>query len=336
MHVFLRSNADRFAIRAVEAPWSEKRSIRLFGPSDLNIRDHISYPVLCPPAEHDFGRDIEKEHAPGPAMSRTSSEADSIEKYLGPLDSKTSTRSINSLPELKEGLMRPSIPARSGYSVFPHRNSNGLRKAEHSTSSAGVQKVGVMPLPPAPLFAQGHNRAISAQSTGSATVQIGLRLSYVGHAPDLREQSPSSKLQTDLKDVLPLSPPLTPSPPSMARTLSQAQVQVPQKVFVTPQQIYMPSQQKMKPRQINIPPAPKRPVIAIPPIQTDKPQPPNVPAPMSHTNMRHPTKSPRTPAQKPVSEWRPPVWKPKTPTVTSTTALRTNPSFPTNSAPLSS
>lgn len=334
MHVFLRSNVDRFAIRAVAAPWSEKRSIRLFGPSDLNIRDQISYPVLYPPAEHDFGRDMEKDRAPRPTTSRTPSEADSIEKYLGQLDSQTSTRSLYSLPGLKQGPIRSSTPARSSYSVFPHRNSIDLKEIEHSTSSPNVQKVGDMPLPPAPLFAQSHKRAVSTQSTGSATVQIGLSLSYMGHALDPIEQSSPTEVHVDRKDVASLSPLLASSPTSATRTLSQAQVQVPKTVFVAPQQIYMPPQQTIKPKQIDIPPTQKRPATTILMIQTDKPQPPNVPAPTTQINVPHPTKSPRTPTQKPVPEWRPPIWKPKTPTVTTTTALRTNPSLPTNAVPL--
>ena len=320
MHVFLRSNADRSAIRAVEAPWSGNRSIRLFGPSDLNIRDHISYPVLCAHPEHDFGRDMEKDHAPTPAISRTPSEADSIEKYLGQLDSKSSTRSQFSSPAIKESHKRSSTPARPSYSIFPHRDSFGLRNSDSTTSVPSVQKIGDLPLPPAPLFTQGHSRAVSAQSTGSATVQIGLRLSYMGHALDPIEQSPPSNLQPDFRTIAPVSPLSTSVPLPVAQRPSLGQVSLPSKVFIAPQQIYLPPQKMMKPRQIDIPPALKRSDITILPVQLDEPQISSVPAPVNDTNVSLPTKSPRTPASKVVPEWRPPVWKPKTPTATTSSA----------------
>ena len=46
VHIFLRANSERMAIRPREAPWSENRGIRILGPSDLNMGVAIASPLL--------------------------------------------------------------------------------------------------------------------------------------------------------------------------------------------------------------------------------------------------------------------------------------------------
>ncbi|MCJ1472939.1 hypothetical protein MMC13_001588 [Lambiella insularis] len=51
LHLFLRTNSYRIAIRSAKVPWSEKRALRLFGPNDLNLGKVISSPLLLDPRD---------------------------------------------------------------------------------------------------------------------------------------------------------------------------------------------------------------------------------------------------------------------------------------------
>lgn len=203
MHIFLRSNADRLAIRGAQTPWTEKRTMRVFGPSDLNIRGHISYPVLWQAGDHDNNSFIAKSEKSS-VKSSENSDYDSF-STRGPLQhavfpSPTSNRPAT--PQLKNSPVRQVACNNSAYSIFPTVASSQQAHMSTSTTFSNFNDEYEMPLPPPPLFAIKHERSDSAQTrTSSATVQIGLRLSYLNHALDPIEASPSSVLQLPLKST---------------------------------------------------------------------------------------------------------------------------------------
>lgn len=81
---------------------------------------------------------------------------------------------------------RPAMQNRPNYSVYPTTASAIVRT---STSTAMSQDTEV-PVQPPPPMSRPHERGFSGQS--SATVQIGLRLSYLHRALDPVEQEPAS------------------------------------------------------------------------------------------------------------------------------------------------
>lgn len=194
MHVFLRSNADRLAIRAVETPWSDKRTIRVFGPSDLNIREHISHPVLWQEADHDHNSFVAKSEK-GSQQSPTGSNYDAWSAsgplqhvvFPSPMTKAKANRPIT--PPLKISPVRQMSQNNFSYALSPTAASATARVSSASSIESATPELD-LPLPPAPLFARKHDRSTSAQS--SATVQIGLRLSYMNHALDPIEASPPS------------------------------------------------------------------------------------------------------------------------------------------------
>ncbi|KAL8829746.1 MAG: hypothetical protein Q9191_001839 [Dirinaria sp. TL-2023a] len=192
MHVVLRSNADRLAIRSIETPWTDKRTMRVFGPSDLNIRQHISYPVLWQSDDEDHKSSINSEKAT--QVSPTDSNYDAY-SASGPLH-----HIVFPSPEVKPGpsLATPLKTSQTrrvtqnsaSYRVFPDPQHAAIAHMSTSTTFSDVDDHTSLPLPPAPLFATKHDRNISSQS--GETVQIGLRLSYMNHALDPIEASPPS------------------------------------------------------------------------------------------------------------------------------------------------
>lgn len=190
MHILLRSNADRLAIRSVETPWTDKRTMRVFGPSDLNIREHISYPVLWQEGDTDHNSFVAKSEKIS-QKSPTSIEYDAYNSS-GPLQhvvfpSPTSKASRPLTPPLRASPVRRATQNSASYKVFPNPQV-AVAHMSSSTTFSDLNDGSDQPLPPAPLFAAKHNRGASSQS--SATVQIGLRLSYMNHALDPIEASP--------------------------------------------------------------------------------------------------------------------------------------------------
>ena len=191
MHILLRSNADRLAIRSIETPWTDKRTMRVFGPSDLNIREHISYPVLWQEGDQDHRSSIAK---PENASQRSPTDSD-CEAYSssGPLQHvvfpSPESKSMKALtPPSKTKPVRQFTESSASYRIFPNPHSAIAHMSSSTTFSDLTDRVS-LPLPPKPLFAAKHDRNISSQS--GETVQIGLRLSYMNHALDPIEASPS-------------------------------------------------------------------------------------------------------------------------------------------------
>lgn len=203
MHVFLRSNADRLAIRSAQTPWTEKRTMRVFGPSDLNMREHISYPVLWQVGDHDNDSFI----ATSEKSSVKSSENSDYDSFstCGPLQHAVfpSPKSNSPVtPNTRNSPARQVTRNNSAYSIFPTSASSQQAHMSTSTTFSRFKDEYEMPLPPPPLFATQHERNDSVQTrASSATVQIGLRLSYLNHALDPIGASPSPILQLPLKST---------------------------------------------------------------------------------------------------------------------------------------
>ena len=196
MHIFLRSNADRLAIRAVGTPWSDKHTIRVFGPSDLNIREHISYPVLWHEVDCDQNSFVVKSEKAS-QRSLTDSDFDAwsasgpLQHVVFPSPKTTSKPNRPLTPPLKIEPVRKSALHKPFYTLFPAVPS-AVSQVSSYTAYGDTSHNRDFPLPPSPLFARKHDRSTSAES--SATVQIGLRLSYMNHALDPIEASPSSNM----------------------------------------------------------------------------------------------------------------------------------------------
>ena len=192
MHVVLRSNADRLAIRSVETPWTDKRTMRVFGPSDLNVRQHISYPVLWQPSDEDCNSstarsDKASQSSPTDSHYDAYSPSGPLQHVVFPSPEVSSGTSVT--PPLKTSPIRRVTQNSARYKVFPNPQS-AIAHMSTSTTFSDVNDRTSLPLPPAPLFASKHDRNVSSQS--SETVQIGLRLSYMNHALDPIEVSPPS------------------------------------------------------------------------------------------------------------------------------------------------
>lgn len=201
MHIFLRSNADRLAIRGAATPWSEKRTMRVFGPSDLNMREHISYPVLWQASEQDkssFDAKSEK----GSLKSTETSDNDNFgtQAQHAVFPSPDPNRPFT--PSLKMSPARRVTRNNSAYTVFPTLASSQQAHLSTSTTFSHFNDEHERALPPPPLFAIHHERSDSEQTRqSSATVQIGLRLSYMNHALDPLEASPPAILPLSFKSA---------------------------------------------------------------------------------------------------------------------------------------
>ena len=179
LHMFLRTNSDRVAIRSREAPWTNKRGIRLFGPNDLNIGMVISTPLLLDPTR-----------SPAVGTARAKNLREPPLKIRAALPGSPHVQYANSTAPFPPP--RLSLPPKSAqrhnrstsrYSVFPtHASLASLRQISWTTVTDPADEE-VVVLPP-PLH-MGHRRDVSEES--SETVQIGLRLSHA-----MEERSVSS------------------------------------------------------------------------------------------------------------------------------------------------
>ena len=195
LHIFLRSNADRTAIRPVEAVWLRKRRLRIFGPNDLDTTMHITSPV-----PHDSGNEKHWDDRKGllrnrqeqiPYRTRAPLPINMGPGYQDAPKVHTSTNGMNR-PETRifpqSTLSRFQSQRPSRYSLFPTHASAGLRTSMSTTFSDGDDAD--LPQIPLPLFSPTHRRDTSDQT--SATVEIGMRVSYFSHA---LEPIPSASLR---------------------------------------------------------------------------------------------------------------------------------------------
>ncbi|KAL9041460.1 MAG: hypothetical protein Q9180_001265 [Flavoplaca navasiana] len=225
LHICLRSNAERLAIQPLEGTRQDKKRLRLFGPSDLEMTMHILSPALLKKENNQYTdencRSITVTRTDSPPAASDTERNDSrngdlmneiVEEYSRPVQSPS------------QALVSPGIRRKgSNYSLFPTFRSAMLRNSVSTTFSQDDDSKSLQL--PRPVAAVNHKRDLSEQS--SATVQIGLRLSNMSDP-----QRPTTLSPRASSCCLPLqgmtdssigSPPVSPmsSGPAMARTTSQ-------------------------------------------------------------------------------------------------------------------
>ena len=179
LHIVLRANAERTAIRPVQTPWGEKRGLRIFGPTDLDIGMQISTPVLLHRSDSDR-RLLNGEKSPAQQSSGfpipTAITTNLPIQCNGNRAASTPRSPAPPYQPLRTLAVIKAPPTKSHYSIFPARGST-LRRFSSATTQSSQTTFSDDTLPlPEPLFARRHRRDDSDQS--SATVQIGMRLSH--------------------------------------------------------------------------------------------------------------------------------------------------------------
>lgn len=291
LHLILRTNSERFAIRSRNVPWTEKRSIRLFGPNDLCAEIFISAPLvleergdvkfnphqISPRREIPMAsmRPTSPKSPPSPTKSLTTRKLRS--PFQSPNNVKPHSPHIQyvsqtlGMPQIAQPLpLAPPPKARrpttSRYSIFPTRGE--IPRVSWATSRSDSSSE-IVQLPP-PLFSSRHRRDDSNQS--SATVQIGLRLS---HAMGMISTD-SLLLPSSQPPIVPVSP-LTPilSSGRLAIPMSYAMHQSP---WPTRPNEYRTSEEYEEDRRRNIMkslppvPPPKSGSLAPPPLRSTNSQ----------------------------------------------------------------
>ncbi|KAL8799327.1 MAG: hypothetical protein Q9182_005971 [Xanthomendoza sp. 2 TL-2023] len=186
LHIFLRSNADRAVIRAVQGIGRDKKQLRLLGPSDLEMTMVITSPVLSNEEDRRH-QDDDSRIQPG---ERTSSHT-LMERP--PCAAKTNLSEATNAENLYEIMAQPSRPVRSPpqvslpprtlrqgsiYSIFPTFRSAMLRNSISTTFSQDEETKSLQAVKALAPF--NHKRESSGDS--SALVQIGLRFSDMSDA----------------------------------------------------------------------------------------------------------------------------------------------------------
>ncbi|KAL8789546.1 MAG: hypothetical protein Q9195_006773 [Heterodermia aff. obscurata] len=258
MHIFLRSNADRLAIRGAATPWSEKRTMRVFGPSDLNMREHISYPVLWQASEQDnASSDANSEKSSFKSTETSDNNYFETPTQHAVFPSPDPNRPFT--PSLKMSPVRRVTRNNSAYTVFPTLASSQQAHLSTSTTFSHFNDEYETPLPPPPLFAKQHERSDSAQTRqSSATVQIGLRLSYMNHALEPLDASPPAILPFSLQSTDSIPENLRIKRPDLRR--ASASSDAVNFNTISPAQSYQEAQTRMpnlNMPQANISPAPR-------------------------------------------------------------------------------
>ena len=221
----LRSNADRMAIQPLEGTRQDKKRLRLFGPSDLEMTMHITSPVLLKKEE---GRDTEDNCR---LMTGTQTDCPPAVSEMERNDSPNADFMNEIVAEYSRPVRSPShvhlspcaSRTRSNYSMFPTFRSAMLRNSM-STAFSEDEDADSSQLPRL-LAPSHHKREISEQT--SATVPIGFRLSSISDGQRSILPSPTAS-----SCCLPLqggpdrfieSPPVSPlsSCPGSARIASQ-------------------------------------------------------------------------------------------------------------------
>ncbi|KAL8729983.1 MAG: hypothetical protein Q9181_004819 [Wetmoreana brouardii] len=217
LHIFLRSNADRAAIRPMESTCSRKRPLRVFGSRDLETTMHNTSPLpLEKEVEHRHDSENDKlatdPHAACANRAKCLSSSDtevgisSPQGHNGINDQeyrclvwtdKVSRVGVTSWPHHKG----------SNYSIFPTFSSAMLRNSMSTTFS---QDYAESLQPPKPVLPSLHTRDISEHS--SATVQIGFRLSAL-NATQQRPTFPSPAASAVRLSIHSTSGSLADSPP---------------------------------------------------------------------------------------------------------------------------
>ena len=225
LHLFLRSNADRLAIQPLEGTRQDKKRLKLFNPSDLEMTMHITSPVLRKKEDDQYTDDKYKSMTAIRTESPLAvSETERNDSRNGDLMNEIVAEYSRPVQSPSQAFVSPSIRRKgSNYSLFPTFRSAMLRNSMSTTfSQDDDSQTSQLPRPPVAL---NHKRDLSEQT--SATVQIGFRLSNMSEP-----QRPTTLSPTASSCCLPLqgktdssieSPAVSSmsSGPAMARTTSR-------------------------------------------------------------------------------------------------------------------
>ncbi len=189
LYMFLRANTSTssFGPRTGKNWQRGMHEIRIFGPNELVMRQHLVDPVTGPKATRDqmASRSESLAELVGTEKGRVRSleplktpPADSM-RYYNEIGAKSDTRSPTKAG--RGHVKRPS------YSLFPGETSSPTNPVQQPISIYDITDLGP---PPAIHYPAGARHVRNSSIASSATVQIGLRLS---HAPeDTFETLPSS------------------------------------------------------------------------------------------------------------------------------------------------
>lgn len=195
LHIFLRANADRTAIRPIESTRTIRQGLRLFGPSDLEMTMHITSPVLLEKDEerqpdddnHKLVDDLKRFSRVAKYMSSPTIEPDtSFSQFMAEEGAKKLQYVEPTTPPAQVLLSPLSARKGSNYSIFPTFRSAMLRNSMSTTFSQDNEEVFQ---PPSIKLPWSHRREFSEQS--SATVQIGCRLSNLRGSQHSGNPSPT-------------------------------------------------------------------------------------------------------------------------------------------------
>ena len=170
LHVILRGNSDRLAIRARQTPWTKKRKIRLFGPNALSMGTFISTPLL---AESSFEKNSQFRFENGLGLTYATPRLQSPQVESAPEIAEASSTSEPQTVAEPQAVARKRSRSRSNYSIFPTRASTRPELPSWAIDNA-INEIQA----PEPLFSRRHQREMSMQS--GETVEIGLRISHAG------------------------------------------------------------------------------------------------------------------------------------------------------------
>ncbi|KAL9003995.1 MAG: hypothetical protein Q9188_003180 [Gyalolechia gomerana] len=196
LHVFLRANADRTAIRPMESTWTQKRGLRLFGPSDLEMTMHITSPVLWEKDDerrfdddnHKLMHDLRRFSRVARYVSSPTVEPDtSFSQFKAQKEAETLQYVKSTTPPAQVLLSPLTPPNGSNYSIFPTFSSAMLRNSMSTTFSQDSEEV---LQPPQTKLPWSRGQEFSEQS--SATVRIGCRLSNLHGSQYYGQSSPTA------------------------------------------------------------------------------------------------------------------------------------------------
>lgn len=222
LHIFLRSNAERLMIRPIDYPPTEKKSIRVFGPNDLNMGIHISTPVVPQRTDSELGLPLSRE--PSPQMTAVPSTNAPVAPVTA--TSPMSPQTSNAAPQPPMVQLQPQHQRKkSTYSIFP-TSASAFRHISWSTDRSDASEDTIQL--PRPLFTSPTHRRNTSNET-SRTVEIGLRLSQapdrnlsrnpshvsIHYSPMMPDFSESSKEIPPSKDIPNPAESLAPRKPSL-------------------------------------------------------------------------------------------------------------------------
>ncbi|KAL9022381.1 MAG: hypothetical protein Q9185_000497 [Variospora sp. 1 TL-2023] len=196
LHVFLRANAELTAIQKMEATWTKRQRLRLFGSSDLEMTMHITSPMLLEKGEarrfdddnYKLTQDLRRFSRIPQSSSPPTIPVDGRITYQVDYTSDAKFDHPEPAPSPPQVYLSPCTSRKaSNYSIFPTFRSAMLRNSTSTTFSQGSDDA-LEPLKP--ILPVCHKREFSEQT--SATVHIGCRLSNLNDAHHSSHSSSST------------------------------------------------------------------------------------------------------------------------------------------------